>query len=135
VPENEHNLYRCNYEIPKRLIWTRDKNNYEFGLILIYKLINMSIYSRPFYETYFGGIVALTPEQYKQINGFSNFFWGWGGEDDDMSTRFVKQFYETVCIGCGHKKCILEFVKGQITSVLRVCPRRLEHSRIWMPAS
>jgi hypothetical protein len=28
VPENEHNLYRCNFQLPKRLMWARDKENY-----------------------------------------------------------------------------------------------------------
>lgn len=33
------------------------------------------------------GISAMTREQYVKMNGFSNDFWGWGGEDDDVSTR------------------------------------------------
>lgn len=39
------------------------------------------------YATYFGGVSAMTTDQYKAINGFSNEFWGWGGEDDDLYNR------------------------------------------------
>ncbi|XP_055324121.1 beta-1,4-N-acetylgalactosaminyltransferase bre-4-like isoform X2 [Sitodiplosis mosellana] len=34
-----------------------------------------------------GGIIAFTTEQYQTINGFSNLFWNWGGEDDDLCER------------------------------------------------
>uniref|UniRef100_A0A8C3QK82 Beta-1,4-galactosyltransferase n=2 Tax=Sylvioidea TaxID=2116661 RepID=A0A8C3QK82_9PASS len=43
-------------------------------------------YSLP-YPQYFGGVSALTPDQYMKINGFPNEYWGWGGEDDDIATR------------------------------------------------
>lgn len=28
---------------------------------------------------------------YKTVNGFSNLYWGWGGEDDDLSLRFIQR--------------------------------------------
>lgn len=31
----------------------------------------------------------MTVKQFKEVNGFSNSFWGWGGEDDDMSYRYL----------------------------------------------
>lgn len=39
------------------------------------------------YKTYFGGVSALSPEQYMKMNGFPNTYWGWGGEDDDIAVR------------------------------------------------
>ena len=35
----------------------------------------------------FGGASAMRPAQFRKVNGFSNQYWGWGGEDDDMSKR------------------------------------------------
>lgn len=35
----------------------------------------------------------MTVEQFKKVNGFSNKFWGWGGEDDDMSNRINQAGY------------------------------------------
>lgn len=29
----------------------------------------------------------MTKEQFFKVNGFSNTFWGWGGEDDDLYRR------------------------------------------------
>ena len=41
------------------------------------------------YTGIFGGAVALTRNQFEYVNGFSNQFYGWGGEDDDMYRRLV----------------------------------------------
>lgn len=46
-----------------------------------------SVPSRLPYSQYFGGVSAVTPEQYMKMNGFPNHYWGWGGEDDDIATR------------------------------------------------
>ena len=39
------------------------------------------------YKALFGGVVALKRQHFEDVNGFSNQFWGWGGEDDDMFNR------------------------------------------------
>ncbi|PZC76447.1 hypothetical protein B5X24_HaOG204686 [Helicoverpa armigera] len=45
------------------------------------------------YEAIFGGVSAMTLEQFNKVNGFSNKYWGWGGEDDDMYYRLHKMNY------------------------------------------
>ena len=37
----------------------------------------------------FGGVVAVATDTFRSLNGFSNQYWGWGGEDDDMYVRSV----------------------------------------------
>jgi predicted glycosyltransferase involved in capsule biosynthesis len=31
--------------------------------------------------------LALSTLHFKKVNGWSNQFWGWGGEDDEMALR------------------------------------------------
>lgn len=45
---------------------------------------------RIWYPDLFGGVTAFTREQMESVNGFSNEFYGWGGEDDDMLNRSDK---------------------------------------------
>ncbi|XP_034975822.1 beta-1,4-galactosyltransferase 3 [Zootoca vivipara] len=69
IPEDDRNVYTCD-RFPKHVAVAMDK----FG----YKLP---------YKSYFGGVSALSPEQYMKMNGFPNNYWGWGGEDDDIAVR------------------------------------------------
>lgn len=39
------------------------------------------------YRGLFGGAIAIRAQQYQAINGMSNLFQGWGGEDDDFFER------------------------------------------------
>ncbi|XP_055837890.1 beta-1,4-N-acetylgalactosaminyltransferase bre-4 isoform X2 [Episyrphus balteatus] len=69
LPLDERNLYTCPNQ-PRHMSVAIDV----FG----YKLP---------YSSIFGGVSGMTREHFSKVNGFSNSFWGWGGEDDDMSNR------------------------------------------------
>ncbi|KAM8939277.1 beta-1,4-galactosyltransferase 1-like [Pelodytes ibericus] len=71
IPMDLRNLYRCSKN-PKHMANSLDKFNFKLP-----------------YATIFGGIVAFTKEQFLKVNGFSNVFWGWGGEDDELYNRVV----------------------------------------------
>lgn len=43
------------------------------------------------YESYFGGVTSVDCENFEAVNGFSNEYWGWGAEDDDLRVRFRKE--------------------------------------------
>lgn len=73
VPENDHNLYTCDKQ-PKHLVVGRNATGYKLR-----------------YKGYFGGVTAMTKEQFHRVNGFSNTYWGWGGEDDDLRIRVELQ--------------------------------------------
>lgn len=72
LPENDFNIYTCPADHPKHLSVAIDKFNYKLP-----------------YLTNFGGVTAVTKEQFEAINGFSNIFYGWGGEDDDLYNRII----------------------------------------------
>lgn len=35
----------------------------------------------------FGAVSAINPAIFTRVNGYSNLYWGWGGEDDDLLKR------------------------------------------------
>jgi len=43
------------------------------------------------FKTYFGGVTMFPIESFKRINGYSNEYWGWGFEDDDLLLRCTEQ--------------------------------------------
>jgi len=45
------------------------------------------------YEEYFGGAVVFSKEQVEKTNGYSNDYWDWGMEDDDLFWRCVMEGY------------------------------------------
>ncbi|KAI0216016.1 Beta-1,4-N-acetylgalactosaminyltransferase bre-4, partial [Lamellibrachia satsuma] len=69
LPEDDRNLYSCP-EQPRHMSVSIDKHDYRLK-----------------YFTLFGGVGAFRTEHFRLINGFSNKFFGWGGEDDDLYHR------------------------------------------------
>lgn len=69
IPENVHNLYGCSKN-PRHM--SVAVNTFRYNLL---------------YPDLFGGVISIRRDQFKAINGFSNLYYGWGGEDDDLSSR------------------------------------------------
>ena len=43
--------------------------------------------SRLPYPCLAGGVLSFHREHFQKVNGYSNIYWGWGAEDDDMYKR------------------------------------------------
>ncbi|KAK2578176.1 hypothetical protein KPH14_001368 [Odynerus spinipes] len=69
IPQNPNNIYACT-KMPRHMSSS----------------VNTFRYNLP-YTGLFGGAIALTRKQFESVNGFSNVYYGWGGEDDDFYSR------------------------------------------------
>ncbi|XP_049541436.1 beta-1,4-N-acetylgalactosaminyltransferase bre-4-like isoform X2 [Anopheles darlingi] len=69
LPLDDRNLYTCPDQ-PRHMSVAVDT----FGFKLPYELI-------------FGGVIAISSKHFRKVNGYSNSYWGWGAEDDDLSNR------------------------------------------------
>jgi len=72
IPEDDRILYTCP-DLPRHLSRGVDKFKYKLPYVNI-----------------FGGAVQLSKKDFLKVNGFSNTFWGWGGEDDEFRFRLTR---------------------------------------------
>lgn len=95
IPMDGRNLYTCPDQ-PRHMSVAVDTMGFKYVTTMMKmienrirngSLINLLNFRLP-YSSIFGGVSAMTVKQFRTVNGFSNAFWGWGGEDDDMSNRF-----------------------------------------------
>jgi len=71
------------------------------------------------YSTYFGGVTLFPVADFRRINGFSNGYWGWGAEDDDLLDR------------CKHHGLQVDRVPGRFRSLAHVqAVQRPEHATL-----
>lgn len=71
IPQNLANIYACTQQ-PRHM--SSSLNTFRYNLP---------------YHGLFGGVVSLSRYQFELVNGFSNVFYGWGGEDDDFQNRII----------------------------------------------
>ncbi|CDW51750.1 beta 1,4 galactosyltransferase 3 [Trichuris trichiura] len=76
LPENDKILYSCGSN-PRHLSSAIDKFKYRLP-----------------YSHLFGGASSMSRKHFISVNGYSNDYWGWGGEDDDLSWRISQSGYK-----------------------------------------
>ncbi|XP_011299883.1 beta-1,4-galactosyltransferase 1 [Fopius arisanus] len=81
IPQNPDNIYACT-KMPRHMSSS----------------VNTFRYNLP-YTGLFGGAIALTRRQFEWVNGFSNVFYGWGGEDDDFYSRLQSRGLQVIRFG------------------------------------
>lgn len=70
TPHNDECDYSYPGEYPVHIATKLSKYDYKLG-----------------YEQYFGGVILFTKDQVEKTNGYSNDYWDWGQEDDDLFWR------------------------------------------------
>lgn len=68
LPKYRNNIYACT-NAPRLMVVFREPTR------------------NPEYDTFLGAAVAILSDHYKLVNGYSNKFFKWGGEDDDFYNR------------------------------------------------
>jgi len=89
----------CDYSYPKKnpihIATMLSKYNYGLG-----------------YDQYFGGVVLFTKEQVENTNGYSNDYWDWGQEDDDLFWRCYYEGYTSGKIYKSYKNRVVANFNG-----------------------
>ena len=65
--------------------------DYSYSDVPIHLANNFTNSKREIFKTYFGGVTLFPIDLFKKVNGYSNEYWGWGFEDDDLLMRLTEQ--------------------------------------------
>lgn len=86
----EHNYdYFCFHDVDLLPMDKTCDYSYVDKPTVLLKYINCEEYK--FDVQRFGGTVLFNKEDFLAINGYSNKYWGWGAEDDDLFVRITQQ--------------------------------------------
>ena len=72
--------------------------DYSYSDVPIHLANGFTNSDREIFDTYFGGVTLFPIDLFKKVNGYSNEYWGWGFEDDDLLMRLTEQhiFTDTI---------------------------------------
>ena len=65
--------------------------DYSYTDVPIHLATNFTNSDREIFDTYFGGVTMFPIDLFKKVNGYSNEYWGWGFEDDDLLLRLTEK--------------------------------------------
>ncbi|CAF1140444.1 unnamed protein product [Didymodactylos carnosus] len=86
IPENDQNLYSCGIPYKEK----DQQKHYHYPIHMSAQVrsnVNNSYTS--IYSFLVGGVLAIRPKTFRLLNGYSNKYFNWGGEDDDIGLRFL----------------------------------------------
>lgn len=84
----------CDYVVFHDVDMLPYKVNYNYSNKVLHLANNFTTNEKDFgvhFDTYFGGVTMFPVEEFKKINGYSNKYWGWGFEDDDLFWRCLQK--------------------------------------------
>ena len=80
------NAYFCFHDVD--LLPESALCDYSYPVIPTHLSAYCSQFEYQFDPYHSGGVLLVNKEDFRRVNGFSNQYWGWGGEDDDLRKRF-----------------------------------------------
>ena len=81
---------KCDYVCFHDVDMLPSKADYSYSNVPIHMattLVSSDNTNKPIFDQYFGGVTLFPVELFEKINGYSNNYWGWGFEDDDLLWR------------------------------------------------
>jgi hypothetical protein len=89
--------YKCDYVVFHDIDMLPISVDYSYSFIPIHMSTHFSlddVSKRTIFDEYFGGVTMFPIEYFESIDGYSNKYWGWGFEDDDLFLRCKTQQME-----------------------------------------
>ena len=90
--------FECNYVVFHDIDMLPIDVDYLYSEVPLHMATNFIVEEgekeRSLFDTYFGGVTMFPSEQFEQIDGYSNKYWGWGYEDNDLLLRCEEKFIQ-----------------------------------------
>ena len=81
---------RCDYVVFHDLDMLPIDVDYSYSEVPLHLATNFTNSNRELFKTYFGGVTMFPVDSFEKVNGYSNEYWGWGFEDDDLLMRLTE---------------------------------------------